>query len=105
MLNQQYTFRKQMQQLGRLVGAGTQMVMLTATLPPSEEDELFRRMYFDREQVTLLRARTTRTNIAYKVMKTSRTTKQEEVEAVVLKVVRQRVKRQVCDIRPFGAES
>lgn len=40
-LNQRYTFRKQMQQLGKLVAAETQIVMLTATLPLSKEDELF----------------------------------------------------------------
>jgi superfamily II DNA helicase RecQ len=36
-LNRQYTFHKQMQQLGKLVAAETQMVMLTATLPPSKK--------------------------------------------------------------------
>jgi hypothetical protein len=30
-----------MQKLGKLAAAKTQIVMLTATLPPSEEDELF----------------------------------------------------------------
>jgi superfamily II DNA helicase RecQ len=30
-LNQRYTFRKQMQQLGKLVAAETQILMLTAT--------------------------------------------------------------------------
>jgi superfamily II DNA helicase RecQ len=48
-LNWRYTFRKQMQQLGQLVAAETQIVMLTATLPPSEEDKLFRRMHFERD--------------------------------------------------------
>jgi superfamily II DNA helicase RecQ len=48
-LNRQYTFRKQMQQLGQLVAAETQIVILTATLPPSEEGELFRRMHVDPE--------------------------------------------------------
>jgi hypothetical protein len=48
-LNQRYTFCKQMQQLGRLVAAETQIVMLTAILPPSEKDELFRRMHFERD--------------------------------------------------------
>jgi superfamily II DNA helicase RecQ len=38
-----------MQQLGRLVAAETQMVMLTATLLLSEEDKLFRRMHFERD--------------------------------------------------------
>lgn len=46
-LSRRYAFRKQMQQLGRLVAAETLMVLLTATLPPSEEDELFRPMHFD----------------------------------------------------------
>jgi hypothetical protein len=30
-----------MQQLGKLAAAETQMVLLTATLPPTEEDELY----------------------------------------------------------------
>jgi superfamily II DNA helicase RecQ len=40
-LNRQYNFRKEMQKLGKLASAETQIVMLTATLPLSEEDELF----------------------------------------------------------------
>ncbi|KAF7174543.1 hypothetical protein CNMCM5623_007767 [Aspergillus felis] len=42
-LNDQRDFRPQMAQLGWLVQACTQMVWLTATLPPSMEDELCRR--------------------------------------------------------------
>jgi hypothetical protein len=42
--------------------------MLTATLPLSEEDELFRRMHFERDQVKIFRARTTRSNVAYRVI-------------------------------------
>jgi hypothetical protein len=38
-----------MQQLGKLAAAETQMVLLTATLPLSEEDELFERMHFERD--------------------------------------------------------
>jgi superfamily II DNA helicase RecQ len=64
-LNRRYDFRKDMQKLGKLAAAETQMVMLTATLPPSEEDELFRRMYVERDQVALFRAETARTNVAY----------------------------------------
>ncbi|KAF2022979.1 hypothetical protein EK21DRAFT_81853, partial [Setomelanomma holmii] len=89
-LNRRYTFRKQMQQLGRLV---TQMVMLTATLPPSEEDELFGRMHFDREQVKMFWAKTTRTNVAYQVIKTAKALKKEEAEAVVFKVVRRKLRQ------------
>jgi hypothetical protein len=58
-----------MQQLGRLVAAETQIVMLRATLPPHEEDELFRRMHFDLEHVKTFRALTARTNVAYRVVK------------------------------------
>jgi hypothetical protein len=53
-LNQQYNFRKEMQRLGKLAAAKTQMVMLTAMLLLSEEDELFWRMYVEREQVELI---------------------------------------------------
>jgi hypothetical protein len=42
-----------MQKLGKLAAAETQIVMLTATLPPSEEDKLFRQMYVEQEQVKL----------------------------------------------------
>jgi superfamily II DNA helicase RecQ len=92
-LNRRYTFRKQMQQLGRLVAAETQMVMLTATLPPSEEDELFRRMHFDREQVKMFRARTTRTNVAYRVVPVDKALRGEEVEEVVLKMARRKIRQ------------
>jgi superfamily II DNA helicase RecQ len=63
-LSGRYTFRKQMQQLGKLAATHTKMVLLTATLPPSEEDKLYRRMHFEHEQVKMFRARTTRSNIA-----------------------------------------
>jgi superfamily II DNA helicase RecQ len=92
-LNQQYTFRKQMQQLGRLVAAETQMVMLTATLPPSEEDELFRRMYVERDQVELFRAATARTNIAYQVIRVDKAAKKKELEETVLTVVRRKLRK------------
>ncbi|KAK7177507.1 DNA helicase [Paraphaeosphaeria sporulosa] len=92
-LNRRYTFRKQMQQLGKLVAAETQMVLLTATLPPSEEDELFRRMHFDADQVKVFRAETARTNVAYRVIKVGRAAKKQEVEDVVLGVVRQKLRR------------
>lgn len=66
-LNDQRNFRPQMAQLGRLVQARTQMVWLTATLPPSMEAELCRRMKHDRAAVTIYRARTSRSNVAYRV--------------------------------------
>jgi superfamily II DNA helicase RecQ len=67
-LNDRWDFRQHLQQLGKLAFAETQMVLLTATLPPSDEDELFRRMYWRREEVTLIRASTVRPNIEYSVV-------------------------------------
>ena len=39
-LNNQWNFRKEMQQLGDLIDAESSMVLLTATLPPSKERKL-----------------------------------------------------------------
>jgi hypothetical protein len=58
--------------------------MLTATLPLSKEDELFRRMYFERDQVKIFRARMTRSNVAYRVIGIDKALKKQEVEAVVV---------------------
>ncbi|KAF7572476.1 hypothetical protein PtrM4_099760 [Pyrenophora tritici-repentis] len=82
-----------MQQLGKLVAVETQMVMLTATLPPSEEDELFRRMHFERGQVRMFRAPTARSNIAYRVVRVEKERKRQEVEATVLAMVQQKVRK------------
>jgi superfamily II DNA helicase RecQ len=92
-LNRRYTFRKQIQQLGRLVAAETQMVMLTATLPPSEKDELFRRMHFERDQVKIVQARTTRTNVAYQVIRVDKGLQKQEVETVVVNKVQQKMRQ------------
>ena len=67
-LNDRLDFRQHLQQLGKLAFADTQMVLLTATLPPRDEDELFRRMYWRREEVTSIRASTVRSNIEYSVV-------------------------------------
>jgi superfamily II DNA helicase RecQ len=67
--------------------------MLTATLPLSEEDELFRRMYVEREQVDLFRAETARTNVAYRVIRVGKAAKKKEVEEMVLGMVRQKLRK------------
>ncbi|RYO26416.1 hypothetical protein AA0113_g12493 [Alternaria arborescens] len=92
-LNRRYTFRKQMQQLGRLAAAETQMGLLTATLPPTEENELYRRMHYERGQVKMFRQPTTRTNVAYQTIKISRSAKKKDVESMVVKAVRQRMRK------------
>ena len=76
-LNNGYRFRPVLQRLGRLVGAEVQMVLLTATLPPSQEPELWRRMFFNEGQVQLFRESTSRSNIAYHIV---------DIDAVVVKM-------------------
>ena len=92
-LNRRYTFRKQMQQLGKLVMAETQIVLLTATLPPSEEDKLYQRMHFNRDQVKMFRARTARVNVAYRVVRVGGGVRREAQEKVVLELINKKVRR------------
>ena len=66
-LNDQTNFRPAMAQLGRLIVAQAQMIYLTATLPPTAETQLFQRLRTSREKVHLFRARTHRTNVAYRL--------------------------------------
>jgi RecQ family ATP-dependent DNA helicase len=79
-LNDGLDFRKYMQQLGRLMTAETQMVLLTATLPPTKEVELQRRMGWTEGQMKMFRAPTVRRNIRYRVVDAGRYGKQKEKE-------------------------
>jgi superfamily II DNA helicase RecQ len=89
-LNDQLDFRKHLQELGKLGSAETQMVLLTATLPPTEEDRLYERMYWKREEVHMIRASTVRQNIQYSVVDggTSRTERDAQLEEIVGEVLR-----------------
>ena len=69
-LNKQYSFRKQLQQLPQLAIAETQFVLLTATLPPHQEGELWERMSWPAESVRMFRDVTVRKNIRYSVVYT-----------------------------------
>lgn len=64
-LNDQKNFRPKLQRLRELLRLETQMILMTATLPPSLENKLWSRMHFLAEEVKLFRSNTTRTNIAY----------------------------------------
>ncbi|KAL4756069.1 P-loop containing nucleoside triphosphate hydrolase protein [Aspergillus foveolatus] len=66
-LNEQKDFRPAMARLGRLVSAQTQMVFLTATLPPTEEARFLHRIKHEPSEVGIYRARTSRRNVAYRV--------------------------------------
>ncbi|KAJ5571339.1 hypothetical protein N7535_004999 [Penicillium sp. DV-2018c] len=67
MLNTSATFRPVLQQLERMHQFGAQMVLLTATLPPSEENRLVKRMQVEKKIVNVFRQRTSRANVAYLV--------------------------------------
>ncbi|KAF2008251.1 P-loop containing nucleoside triphosphate hydrolase protein, partial [Aaosphaeria arxii CBS 175.79] len=92
-LNRRYTFRKEMQPLGKLVGAETQMVLLTATLPPREEDHLFRRMHFDRDEVKIFRAATTRITISYRAIPIGKEVRKRAVEGIPSRMIQQKSTR------------
>ena len=64
-LNEQRGFRPRLQELGELNKAQVPMVMLTATLPPTEEDRFMKRMWLTPSDVRVFRAVTTRRNIQY----------------------------------------
>jgi superfamily II DNA helicase RecQ len=66
-LNSERDFRPQVAQIGKLVRALTQMVRLTATLPPSMENELCLRTKHDRTAVTIYRACISCPNVTYRV--------------------------------------
>lgn len=89
-LNDQLDFRKHLQELGKLGSAETQMVLLTATLPPTEEDRLYERMYWKREEVHMIRASTVRQNIQYRVVDGSagRAERDAQLEEIVGEVLR-----------------
>ena len=66
-LNTQPGFRPKLQNLGQLNRAEVPLIMLTATLPPSQEEELYRRMWLRKDEVKVFRDSTVRSNIAYTV--------------------------------------
>ncbi|KAH7033999.1 hypothetical protein B0J12DRAFT_530824, partial [Macrophomina phaseolina] len=82
------SFRPKLQELGELARAETQMVMLTATLPPAEERRLLDIMNVRGEEVVRFRARTTRANVRYRVVRAVGASKQGELIAAVVQEVR-----------------
>ena len=44
------------------------MLLLTPTLPPTKEAQLVQRMFWERDEVTVVRASTVRGNIEYSVV-------------------------------------
>ncbi|RKK72604.1 hypothetical protein BFJ71_g17488, partial [Fusarium oxysporum] len=61
------SFRPKLRELGTLALVGVQMIYLTATLPPADEPAFFSLINARHEDVVMIRARTTRRNVAYSV--------------------------------------
>jgi superfamily II DNA helicase RecQ len=76
-------FRPKLRELGTLALVGVQMVYLTATLPPAEEQAFFELVNVRQEDVVMIRARTARRNVAYSVKSVTATNVEEAVVAIV----------------------
>jgi superfamily II DNA helicase RecQ len=83
LLNTRLDFRRKLQKLRKVVEFAVQLVLLTATLPPSKESELLSMISI--EGPLIFRDRTTRHNIAYSVCKCEA----ENIDEVVMQRVQQ----------------
>ena len=100
-LNSQKDFRPAMARLGRLVSARTQMVFLTATLPPIMEDIFLQRIKQPASAVGMYRARTSRGNVAYRVWRPilPRQTPREPHQWLVMPAVLQYIQGRIQQAR------
>src|SRR5277367_6555500 len=80
-------FRPKLRALGaEMVQWGTQLIFLTATLPPKDEDEFSKAMRIPQEYVHMFRGPTTRRNIRYQV---------QEVEGDIVEAICEVVKKKL----------
>lgn len=82
-LNTRQTFRKQLGRLGDLIGNNTQIILLTATLPPRYEARLFNTLYLSPEKIVKYRLPSNRSNIRYSVY-------QNQSEDEILETIRRK---------------
>ena len=66
-LNRSQTFRKNLRRLGDLIEKNTQIVLLTATLPPRYQSDIFDTLYLQSEKASIYRLPSNRSNIRYSV--------------------------------------
>ena len=84
-LNDQPDFRPKLQELGELNKVRVPIIMLTATLPPSEEERFMKRMWLKSGEVDVFRTATIRKNIQYRTYRIrGRTTRDQEDELVTV---------------------
>jgi superfamily II DNA helicase RecQ len=76
-------WRPEVRQLREMGGKGTQVVFLTATLPPADESRFFEVIGLEREATTVIRESTRRTNVAYRVLGYERGKLEEALQKLV----------------------
>jgi superfamily II DNA/RNA helicase len=76
-----------LRELGELARVETQMVLLTATLPPCKEELLWKRMSWTADEVKLFRMPTTRKNIRYTVVRLGNRLRREEHDGFIANMV------------------
>jgi len=76
-------WRPQILQLTEMTEKETQLVYLTATLPPRNESEFYEAMGLDEREVTKFRDETTRKNVEYRVHEYEKGKEDEEVRELV----------------------
>jgi superfamily II DNA or RNA helicase len=86
-LNKRNDFRPKLQRLGVLGLASTQVLILSATIPPQDELELTRRMGWLEDEVIWYRMSTTRSNIAYSVIEVDQKMTESEHDKLIAQIV------------------
>ena len=76
-------WRPEVRRLREMGGKGTQVVFLTATLPPTDESRFFDAVGLEKEATTVIRESTRRTNVAYRVLEYERGTLEETLQKLV----------------------
>ena len=66
-INKNSNFRRQLSRLGELIDFKTQLILLTATLPPRYQSDLFNKLYIKESEVKIYRSSSNRVNIRYSV--------------------------------------
>ena len=90
-LNSTNTFRKNIRRLGELLEKKTQIILLTATLPPKYESSLFDTLYLSPEKVFKYRLSSNRSNIRYSVY--SNQSSNEILERIRIKSIQYSIDR------------
>ena len=84
-------YRPELAKLAQLYTYGVPMVLLTATCPPSITTPILTSLGIDRTRVREIRARTTRPNIFYEVVKVEKN-RSASAEEVTMEMIKERMK-------------